>query len=304
MAPDYLKQGDTIGIVAPSRKISAAELRPAVDFFTEQGFKVLLGEHIFSENNQFAGTEAERAADMQAMLDNPQVKAILAARGGYGAVRVIDRLDFRSFCQSPKWLCGYSDFTVFHEHVHACFNVPTLHSTMPVNMQAMDGVALKNAMEMVAALKGETLRVETQPHCLNRAGDARAEIVGGNLSMLYSLTGSKSDICTEGKILFIEDLDEYLYHIDRMMMNLKRNGKLEKLAALVVGGLSDMHDNTVPYGKTAEEIVSEHCAEYDYPICFNFPAGHIKQNLPMRFGMTMDLHFNAAENNFVAVQVG
>lgn len=300
--PDYLQKGDTIGIVAPSRKITEEELRPAIDFFAEQGFHVLCGQHLFAENHQFAGTDQERAADMQSMLDNPEVKAVVAARGGYGAVRIIDRLDFSRFCRSPKWLCGYSDFTVFHEHVHTRCHIATLHSTMPINMHDADGVALQNALSMVAALKGEELRVTTMPHRLNRAGNARAEIVGGNLSMLYSLIGSQSDINTDGKILFIEDLDEYLYHIDRMMMNLKRNGKLSHLAALVVGSLSDMHDNTVPYGKTAEEIVWEHCAEYGYPICFNFPAGHKDWNLPIRFGMPMELQYNASDNTFVAVQ--
>ena len=297
--PDYLKVGDTIGIVAPSRKISFEELEFSVVFFEKKGFKIKLGKNIFAAENQFAGSDSVRAADFQAMLDDDEVKAVLAARGGYGAVRIIDWVDFSRFRKNPKWLCGYSDFTVFHSQ-SACYNIPTIHSTMPVNISDT-AVEVANAESLLDALTGKPLCYETKPNSLNRCGSAKAKVVGGNLSILYSLMGSQSEISTEGKILFIEDLDEYLYHIDRMMMNLKRAGKLANLAGLIVGDLSDMHDNTVPFGKTAEEIVADYCAEYGFPICFNFPAGHAAVKKSLRLGMEIEMR-PTANGGFVVFQ--
>ena len=273
--PPFMQAGDTIGIVAPARKVSEEEMQPAIQWLTREGFQVLEGEHLYAENNQFGGTESERAKDFQAMLDNPEVKAILCARGGYGSVRIIDRLNFSTFMRQPKWICGFSDITVFHSHVNHNCHIATLHSTLAINIPNNTPAANTSFLD---ALRGKPLTYSGPSHPLDHPGEVSAEVVGGNLSMLYSLLGSNSDIDTEGKILFIEDLDEYLYHIDRMMMNLKRNGKLEKLAGLVVGAMSDMHDNAIPFGKTAEEIVAEHCANYDYPVGFGFPAGHIKDN--------------------------
>jgi len=279
--PPFLQTGDTIGIVAPARKVSEEEMQPAIQWLTKEGFQVLQGERLYADNNQFAGYDSERAKDFQAMLDNPDVKAILCARGGYGSVRIIDRLDFSKFMQHPKWICGFSDITVFHSHVHRHCNIATLHSTLAINIPTNTPAANTSFLD---ALRGKKLTYSGPSHPLDHPGEVTAEIVGGNLSMLYSLLGSNSDIDTEGKILFIEDLDEYLYHIDRMMMNLKRNGKLEHLAGLVIGALSDMHDNTIPFGKTAEEIVAEHCANYNYPVGFGFPAGHIKDNKAIIMG--------------------
>ncbi len=294
--PPYLKPGDTIGIAAPARKISRAELAPTLALLERRGYKVVLPDNLFAECHQFAGTDGQRAADMQSLLDNPEVKAIFFARGGYGSVRIIDRLDFTAFLQAPKWLCGYSDMTVFHSHLQANYQIPTLHATMPVNITD-ETADSDNVRTLFEALEGRQLTYEVTAHPFNRSGSATAPVVGGNLSMLYSLLGSPSDIDTDGKILFIEDLDEYLYHIDRMMMNLKRNGKLERLAGLVIGGMSDMNDNTIPYGKTAEEIVAEHCAGYDYPVCFGFPAGHIARNLTLKLGMTAQL--KVADNQMI-----
>ena len=288
MKPDYLQQGDTIGITAPARCIFEEEVMPTVQLLKEQGFNVLLSPHLFDKDNQYAGTDAERAADMQALLDNPEVKAILCARGGYGSVRIIDQLDFSHFAKYPKWLCGYSDVTVFHSHLATHYHIPSLHCTMPVNIKTALPLS-ESVVAMLRALRGETLHYVTPPHPLNRKGKGKGKILGGNLSILYSLLGSPSDINTEGTILFIEDLDEYLYHIDRMMMNLKRNGKLEKLAGILIGGMTDMHDNTIPYGKSAEEIVAEHCQEYHFPVCFNFPAGHTTTNLALRLGVEAEL---------------
>lgn len=277
--PPCLQKGDKIGIVACARKISKEELEPAVDLLTSWGLEVVLGKNIFREEHQFSGSDDQRAADLQSMLDDPAVKAVISARGGYGTVRIIDKLDFTAFKKQPKWIIGYSDITVLHSHVHN-FGIKTLHATMPINF-AKNAEAIETLRK---ALFGEALRYEGGSHSLNRKGNAEAELVGGNLSLLYALTGSVSDINTNGKILFIEDLDEYLYHIDRMMINLKRSGKLSHLAGLIVGGMSDMKDNAVPFGKTAEEIILDAVKEYDYPVCFGFPAGHIDRNLALVLG--------------------
>ena len=285
--PSYLHPGDCVGIVAPARKISKDELKPAIDFLLQSGFRVALGKNIFAKQDQFAGSDEQRTSDFQSMLDDPDVKAILCARGGYGSVRIIDKLDFSCFMENPKWICGYSDVTVFHSHLNR-LGVATLHSTMPINIQPDNFESLNNR-SLVQGLMGGILAYTVPVMPLNRPGMAMGEVVGGNLSMLYSLLASDSDIQTEGKILFIEDLDEYLYHIDRMMMALKRSGHLEKLAGLIVGGLSDMHDNTVPFGRDAEQIVADACAEYGYPICFGFPAGHTDNNVALKLGTSAAL---------------
>lgn len=283
MQPSYLQNGDTVAIAAPARKISEEELMPSVRFLKQAGFNVYYDDRLFAQHNQFAGDETVRTAYIQELLDNPEIKAVWCARGGYGSVRIIDRLDFSAFVKNPKWIVGYSDVTVFHSHLNKNYDIATLHATMPINVG--DGMMDQPACRtLVSALKGEKLCYRLEHHKLNREGDFSAPVVGGNLSMLYSLLGSPSDIDTAGKVLFIEDLDEYLYHIDRMMSNLERNGKLSRLAGLLVGHLSDMHDNQIPYGKTAEEIVSEHCAAYDFPVIFNFPAGHLPDNRAIRMG--------------------
>ncbi len=278
--PTYLKKGDKIGIIATARKISEAELAPALKIIEEKGLIPMLGKNLLRGYHQFSGTDAERCEDLQNMLDDDSIKAIIVARGGYGTVRIIDSIDFTKFKQHPKWLVGYSDITVLHSHIHNTLGVATLHATMPINF-LQDAYATETLFK---ALFGEKLFYEFEAHPLNRKGSIEGQVVGGNLSLLYALCGSVSDISTNGKILFIEDLDEYLYHIDRMMINLKRSGKLSNLKALIVGGMSDMKDNTVPFGKTAEEIIAEHVAEYNYPVCFGFPAGHIKNNYALKLG--------------------
>lgn len=298
IVPPYLQQGDTVAIAAPARKISQEELAPAVAMLEKAGFNIYYDNRLFAQHHQFAGDETVRAAYIQDLLDNPEVKAIWCARGGYGSARIIDRLDFSRFCKQPKWICGYSDVTVFHNHIHQNFEIATLHATMPISVRP-DTWNTPAVSSFVAALKGETLRYTLPPHPLNRVATVTAPVVGGNLSMLYSLLGSPSDLNTDGKILFIEDLDEYLYHIDRMMTNLERNGKLSKLAGLIVGHLSDMHDNTIPYGKNAEEIVAEHCEGYNFPVFFNFPAGHLPDNRAIRLGLPMSIEI---ENNVVITE--
>jgi muramoyltetrapeptide carboxypeptidase len=218
------------------------------------------------------------------MLDNNDVKAIISARGGYGTMRIIDKLDFSDFVKNPKWIVGYSDITVLHSHIHN-LGIETLHATMPINFTKN----AEAAESLRRALFGESLTYEADQHVLNRRGIAEGELIGGNLSLLYALIGSASDIDTAGKIFFIEDLDEYLYHIDRMMLSLKRAGKLDKLAGLIVGGMSDMKDNLVPFGKTAEEIIYDAVKEFDYPVAFNFPSGHIERNLAVVLGRNMKM---------------
>ena len=274
--PPYLNRGDRVAIAAPARKISADELDPAIKLFESWGLEVTLPEHLFDTDHQFAGDDTTRAALLQQLLDDPEVRTVFCARGGYGTVRLVDRLDFSAFAQHPKWIVGFSDITVLHSHIHRHLGIETLHATMPIDIPGIGSYPSTDSMHR--CLWGEQIAYRCAAQQLNRNGEAEGRVVGGNLSILYSLCGSPSDIDTAGKILFIEDLDEYLYHIDRMMMNLKRNGHLDNLAGLVVGSLSKMHDNTVPFGHTAEEIVREAVAEYSYPVCFGFEAGHIGTN--------------------------
>lgn len=280
---EALKPGDTIGIAATARKISYEELLPSIAIFESWGLHVKIASNIGLEYNQFAGSDEQRAFGLQSFLVDPDINAIICARGGYGTVRIIDLLDFKAFSLHPKWLVGYSDITILHNKLNL-LRIPSVHGTMPINMQPDKADEESIALLKQILFSNTVPKIETPPHSLNRIGGVKAELVGGNLSVIYSQLGSASDLDTNGKILFLEDLDEYLYHIDRMMMALKRSGKLNHLAGLVVGGMSDMKDNSIPFGKTAEEIISEHISAYDYPVCFGFPSGHEKRNLPLVFG--------------------
>ena len=294
--PEKLKIGDKIGIISPARKITLNELDPAIKTIESWELKVELGSNLFEVDNQFSGTIEQRSTDLQTMIDDDSIKAILCARGGYGTVQIIDNIDFSKLKNKPKWIVGYSDVTVLHSHLNK-LGIASLHATMPINFKT-------NAKESLASLKnglfGNENNILCGPHPFNKFGKVEAEVVGGNLSILYSLLGSNSDVDTDGKILFIEDLDEYLYHIDRMMMNLKRNGKFTKLKGLVVGSMSDMNDNTIPFGKTAEEIILEYIKEFDFPVCFNFPAGHLDDNRTLVFGKECTLEIN--ENGVILKQ--
>ncbi|KAF0198150.1 MAG: muramoyltetrapeptide carboxypeptidase [Bacteroidetes bacterium] len=283
ITPPYLKPGDQIGIVATARKVSPEEMKPAIQAIGSWGLEVRLGKYLFEEDNQYAGSDEQRTFDLQQMLDDPEIKAIICARGGYGTVRIIDRLDFSEFEKKPKWIAGYSDITVLHSHIHRHLGIETIHATMPLNFPS-DGSTSPAAEALRKCLFGEAPEYRITAGPSSKDGNARGLVTGGNLSILYSLCGSPSDVETEGKILFIEDLDEYLYHIDRMMMNLKRCGKLERLAGLVVGGMTQMRDNSVPFGKTAEEIIADVVKEYKYPVLFGFPAGHQAENMPLLLG--------------------
>jgi muramoyltetrapeptide carboxypeptidase len=291
ICPPYLKPGDKIAIVATARKVSPSEMDAAISKFRAWGLQVVTGPHMFGSDNQYSGTDEERAADLQMMLDDKEIKAIICARGGYGTVRIIDRLNFSIFEQYPKWIVGYSDITVLHSHIQTQFGIETLHATMPINFPDEGTEAAVESLRK--ALFGESLEYTIDTHALNRPGNVSGLLTGGNLSILYSLNGTPSDIQTDDKILFIEDLDEYLYHFDRMMMNLKRSGKLSGIKALLVGGLTKMNDNTVPFGRQAEQIISEYANEAGIPVCFNFPAGHIADNRALILGREIQLNIGA-----------
>ncbi len=283
--PEVLQAGDTVAIVSTARKISKAELAPAMELLSQWGLQYVLGETIGASEDQFAGDDTLRAKDFQQMMDDPNIKAIWCARGGYGTVRIIDQLDFSKFIKNPKWIIGYSDVTVLHSHLHS-LGVSSLHAAMPLHIEKK---TKETEESLRKALFGKSYTIETSAHPLNRNGTSEGMLVGGNLSILYSLCGSASTLDTRGKILFLEDLDEYLYHIDRMMQNLKRNGMLKDLVGLVVGGMTQMNDNTIPFGKTAEEIIAETVKEYNYPVCFGFPAGHGEGNEAMMMGKKVKL---------------
>ncbi|MES2837467.1 MAG: LD-carboxypeptidase [Bacteroidota bacterium] len=288
ITPPYLQKGDKIAIVSTARKISETEISAAINYFKNKGFEVVLGNTIGAESNQFAGNDELRVKDFQQFLDDANIKAIVCARGGYGTMRIIDALDFSKFKQNPKWIIGYSDVTVLHSHLQHVVGVKSIHASMPINFVTEgENEAMKTLHQ---ALTGNLKHYEFENNnSLNKKGNAKAELVGGNLSLIYALQGSVTDINTDGKVLFLEDLDEYLYHIDRMLLSLKRSGKLSKLKGLIIGGMSDMKDNTIPFGKTAEEIIFDAVKEYNYPVCFNFPAGHIEQNLALIMGAEISL---------------
>ena len=282
ITPPYLQKGDTVAILATARKHIVKSMQPTIDLLESWGLNVVIGKSIGLEENQLAGSDEQRAADLQEQLDNPNIKAIWCARGGYGTVRVVDLIDFTQFNKSPKWLVGFSDVTVLHNHLNT-MGYKSIHGIMPISLAK----ASKEAIESLRlSLFGQPLQYAIDPHPMNRLGKATGEVVGGNLSILYSLLGSPSAIDCKDKILYIEDLDEYLYHIDRMMMNLKRNGCLESLKGIIVGSMTDMKDNDIPWGKNALEIVQDVTKQYNIPMVFNFPAGHIHDNRALILGAT------------------
>jgi len=293
ITPPNLKPGDTIGIVAPARKIKEADIEAAVKIFEQWGLYIAFGKNLFNQDRQFAGTDKERAEDLQFMLDDPNIKAVICARGGYGTIKTLPYLDFSRFINNPKWIIGYSDITALHAQIHQ-LGIKSIHGIMPLNFPA-DGRKNEATESLRKLLFGYKTNCFFKSHPFNKTGETHGKIIGGNLSVIYSITGTKYDIETDHKILFLEDLDEYLYHIDRMMMNLKLSGKLAKLKGLIVGGMTGMNDNTVSYGKTAYEIIQEAVAEYNFPVCYNFPAGHIENNLALTLGATIKLNISPQE---------
>jgi muramoyltetrapeptide carboxypeptidase len=292
-APPPLQKGQTVFLVSPARKLNPEDIEIAVKIFKEWGLQVRLGEHLFAEAGQFAGDDAQRTADMQTALDNPEIHAIVCVRGGYGTSRILDNLDFQHFVKSPKWISGFSDITALHSHLHR-LRVQSIHSTMPICFDTDNPDSIESLRK---ALFGEELNYKIPHHHLNRIGTGKGLTVGGNLSVFASVIGTASDVKTEGKILFLEDTDEYLYHIDRMTVQLKRSGKLKDLMGLVVGNFSKIHDNGVPFGKNVNEIIAEAVAEYDYPVCFDFPFGHSPENMALPCGREAILEVSETEVN-------
>ncbi|MDG2433536.1 LD-carboxypeptidase [Flavobacterium sp.] len=293
ITPATLQKGDTIAILATARKNIDDNLKPAIDLAHSWGLEVVIGSTIGLDNNQLAGTDEQRATDFQKQLDNPNIKAIWCVKGGYGTVRIIDLLDFTAFKKHPKWIIGFSDITVLHNHLNT-MGFKTLHAVMPITVPR----ATKEAIETLRqSLFGTGLRYEITTAPMNKMGKATGELVGGNLSILYSLLGSPSAIDCNDKILFIEDLDEYLYHIDRMMMNLKRNGCLESIKGIVVGSMTKMKDNDIPWGKNALQIVEEVTKNYNIPMIYNFPAGHIQDNRALILGSTVTIEVTPTKSS-------
>ena len=290
--PEFLKKGDTVGITATARKIDLENLAPAIQLLESWGLKVVIGRTIGKEENQLAGPDWLRATDFQEMLDNPNIKAIWGAKGGYGTVRIIDKIDFTNFKKKPKWVVGFSDMTILHSHINN-MGIGTLHAMMALSTKT---AAPESSESLRKALFGEKLEYRVPCHNFNREGKAEGELVGGNLSVLFSLMGSKSEINYNGKILFIEDLDEYLYHIDRMVMNLKRNGYFDGLKGLVIGGMTSMNDNEIPWGKDALEIIQDVTKGFSFPVVYNFPAGHLKDNRALILGKKVSLEVNDKES--------
>jgi muramoyltetrapeptide carboxypeptidase len=282
--PAYLKKGDRIGIVCPSGFMPREKAATCIDVLQQWGYKVAVGETLGSQFHYFSGTDAARLADMQAMLDDTNIKAILCGRGGYGMSRIIDQLDFKQFKKNPKWLIGFSDITVLHAHVYCKFNIATMHAPMAAAFN--DGEYEKEFVQSLRkALKGTVSNYTCAPHSLNRNGKAEGELIGGNLSLVAHLLGSESSIQAKGKILFLEDVGEYIYNVDRMMIQLKRAGMLESLAGLIIGGFTEMKDTTTPFGTDILSAIHSHIKEFAYPVCFDFPVSHEKNNYALKVGV-------------------
>jgi len=283
----YIPNNSTIGIVCPSGYMPMEQVQACITTLQQWGYNVQLGATVGLQYHYFAGTDAERQADLQAMLNNPAIDAILCARGGYGLSRIIDELDFTAFLQHPKWIIGFSDISVLHARLNR-LGVPALHAPMAGAFNE-GGAERESVASLKAILAGKPVHYTVPVHPLNRQGMANAELVGGNLSIIAHLIGSKDNLDTQGKILLIEDVGEYLYHIDRMLVQLNRAGMLQSLAGLLVGGFTELKDTTIPFGKTVEEIVREHAAEYTFPVAFHFPVSHGEPNLAVKLGVKHQL---------------
>lgn len=280
ITPSSLSSGSKIALVAPARKVAEDDIAFAVEYIRQRGFVPIYDERLFLSHNQFAGNDEQRASVLQHYLDADDIDAIMCVRGGYGTVRIIDRLDFDKFLQKPKWIVGYSDVTVLHAKMQS-IGIESLHATMPINFQDNSKQALDTLFD---ALCGKEIKYDLPQRTLDILSTMQGEVVGGNISVLYSLLGSDIFPDVEGKVLFLEDLDEYLYHIDRMMMAFQRAGIFDKIGGLIIGGLTKMHDNAIPFGMTAEEIISEKIKDKNIPTVFNFPAGHINDNRAIILG--------------------
>lgn len=305
--PPYLQFGDSIGITSPASHITLEEIQPAVSKFGDWGFNSVIGNTIGRKDFTFGGTDEERLIDFQIMLDNPDIKAIMCARGGYGIVRIIDKLNFEQFRKKPKWIIGFSDVTVLHSHLNAVVKIASIHSKMcnsfPSDWFTADEIQQSTILSIRDALIGKSITYTTLPNSANRLGSGEGGLVGGNLSILQNLSGTISDLDTDGKILFLEDTGEYLYNIDRMLWNLKRTGKLSKLKGLLVGGFKLKSDDPgEEFGRSIYEIVMEKVAEYSYPVLFDFQVGHQKNNVALNCGMQYRLEVSTMQGSLALLK--
>ena len=286
--PPYLKKGDRIGIVCPAGYMPKKNAATCIETLQNWGYNVVIGQTLGSQFHYFSGTDEQRLADLQAMLDDATIQAILCGRGGYGLSRIINQLNFTKFKQHPKWLIGFSDITVLHSHLYQQIKFASLHAPMAAAFNN-GGASNVYVQSLKKALKGDLANYTCAPHNFNTIGKATGELIGGNLSLIAHLIGTKSSLKTAGKILFIEDVGEYLYNIDRMFIQLKRAGLLNNLAGLIIGGFTEMKDTVTPFGTDVLSIIKSHIQEYNYPICFDFPVSHATENYALKIGMVHQL---------------
>jgi len=289
--PPYLKKGDRIGIICPAGYMPKKNAATCIATLQEWGYQVVVGKTLGSQFHYFSGTDQQRLADLQAMLDNSTIQAILCGRGGYGMSRIIDQLNFTKFKKYPKWLIGFSDITVLHSHLYQQIKFASLHAPMAAAFNK-GGANNQYVQSLKKALKGGIANYACAPHTYNTNGKAKGELIGGNLSLIAHLIGTKSSLKTTGKILFIEDVGEYLYNIDRMIIQLKRAGLLNNLAGLIIGGFTEMKDTITPFGNDVLSIIKAHLQEYNYPICFDFPVSHTTENYALKIGLIHELTVN------------
>lgn len=283
--PPYLKPGNTIGLVCPAGFMPLEKVQDCINTLQTWGYKVKTGKTIGGTSaNYFSGTDEERMVDLQEMLDDKNIHAIMCARGGYGVSRIIDKVNFKKYKKHPKWIIGFSDITVMHSHIYSNYGIATLHAPMAAAFQENE-YQNPYVQSLKKALEGGAASYSCPPHTLNRYGKAKGELVGGNLALLSHCVGTDSDLNTKGKILFLEDIGEYLYNIDRMMNQLKRSGKLDELAGLVIGKFTDNQDTERPFGKSVYDIIQHWVKDYDYPVCFDFPVSHDKENYALKVGV-------------------
>ena len=295
--PEYLKKGDTVAIVAPSGVLKNynAYILKAKELLKSWELEVVIGENVFNDNGHFAGTDNQRSADFQLALDDKTIKAIWSARGGYGAMRVIDNLNFEKYKENPKWIIGYSDITAIHNDLHNNKS-ESIHGIMCKSLEKIDVDNNESISLLKKTLFGEKLSYTIEGNNYNIEGNSNGQLIGGNLTLLHCLLGSESSIDTDGKILFIEDLGEYLYHIDRMLISLKRAGYFDNCKGLIVGDFTDMRKNTTPFGRNLKELILDIVREYDFPVSFGFPAGHGEKNYPMILGREINLEVSKQQS--------
>jgi len=291
--PAYLDRGDTIGVVCPAGYMAMERVQQCLQILQAWGFKVKVGKTVGGNStNYFSGTDKERLTDFQEMLDDDEVKAVLCARGGYGIGRIIEQIKFKKFAKQPKWIIGFSDVTVLHAHIYSNYKIATLHAPMA---GAFNEGENEFVLSLRSALTGTSAKYEVKPHEFNKIGMASGELVGGNLALLTHICGTSSDIKTKNRILFLEDVGEYLYNVDRMLYQLKRNGKFDKLSGVIIGGFTENKDTDRPFGKTVFEIIHEIFQEFDYPICFGFPVSHGIESYALKIGVEYNLSISSGK---------